>query len=186
MKDLTRNPFLRAHATPDEMQRYINNVIVRGGLDWIPGMVYTDTLLATSPITLGGGYTDVLEISFTPRVRVRTSITGMLTLQGRADGDTVLCGAYCTPLPLGTSGTDQQANPPDDYCTQAVNDRDYQVVHISNSFDLAAGVTYSVKIRAMLTNGVSTSVITGCSMTLYHFPLPFQAGTKNTLTVEVV
>lgn len=177
MKDLTRTPTVSSRSDITEVQRWINSIAVRGNFDWMPGVLYTDTLLETLPFAITGSYADIMSISFTPRVRSRVVVTACVDLDATGSGNLVVVGSYCSPDALASSGTDATVATPDDYAREAPIIGGFRhSVSISNSFDLAAGVTYAIKTRVKSIVGSTARVNFGNSMTILHFPMLTPAG----------
>ena len=178
MKDLTRTPTLSPRGSYDEVKRWVDTVAVRGNFDWMPG-VCGYVVHPVSTVTLGASYTDMMSFTFTPRVKCRILVYVNLAISATAAAPVVVYGSYVTPGGLSSSLTDPSPVTPSDYGISALGTgvTSGRVSRTAvNSFDLAAGVTYSIIAQAKNAGTGTATVRNPSMMTAIHFPLLTPAG----------
>ena len=173
MPDLTRTPTISPRSDLAETHRWINSIAVRGNFDWMPG-VCGYVVHPVSTVTLGASYTDLMSFTFTPRVKCRILVYVNLAISATAAAPVVVYGSYVTPGGLSSSLTDPSPVTPSDYGISSLGTgvTSGRVSRTAvNSFDLAAGVTYSIIARAKSTGTGTATVRNPSMMTDIHFPL---------------
>lgn len=177
MRDLTRTPTLSPRGSYEEIKRWVDTVAVRGNFDWMPGILYTRTPLEALPFSVPATWANIMSITFTPRVKCRVAATACVDIDATDVGNLVLVAIGCSPAPLTSSGTDTTAATTNDAAREAPITGGFRhSVSITNSIDLAAGVTYTITAKVKAAAGSTARVNTGNSLTLIHVPLLTPAG----------